>query len=185
MRERPAAERIHSLLSPLSAILYFDIPAEDSDYEVSSADSDGAAQRKRKEGMPPSRVAIRVTSDQRRDALEQFEGNFCIHAIQFSSSFFSVFPRIPSDVFLLRRPCSSHGRGSQSFGPVSLILSCLPAGSCILDVSYPAGVAGLPCRPSPSPPHFSFAAAWRKVHFSRVTCRQRYKGICRAFANIT
>lgn len=32
--------------------------------------------------------------------------------------------------------------------------------------------------------HFSFVA-WRKVHFSRVTCRQRYKGIFRASANIT
>ena len=95
--------------------------------------------------------------------------------------------------------------GSQSFSPVSLILSCLPRKlylGCFLSpppTSPPFGTTGRlytsrslspASRPSvfPSsllPSHFSFVAAWRKVHFSRVTCRQRYKGICCAFANIT
>lgn len=62
-----------SLPLPTAAILYFDVSAENSDYEVSSADGKARssfAQREEKRedaaAFARARAAIRVTSDQRR-----------------------------------------------------------------------------------------------------------------------
>lgn len=170
---------------------------ENSDYEVSSPadkEEEEAAQllgkERRTRHLREQRFAWLPTGGETHSS--SLKKTFASSRSNSLFFFFLSFP-FSSRLFL----CLSQG-GSQSFGPVSLILSCLPAKlylGCFLSLSRN-------CRPTtslsftlslslpvplapPPPPHFSFATAWRKVHFSRVTCRQRYKGICRAFANIT
>lgn len=116
---------------PLSTTLYFDVPAENSDYEVSSR---RPTKRKRKPLSCSGKKGGRATSasnDSRdfrpaerrtraawrkllhlRDPILPF--SFLLFLSRSCLSSFRLFP------------CPSQG-GSQSFGPVSLILSCLPA----------------------------------------------------------
>lgn len=97
----------------------------------------------------------------------------CTNSLSSSLSF-SLLLSFSSSFFIFYK--------NQPFHPVSLILFFCPGKTCI----YPR----IACLTVSSPlsvhwsSHFSFVA-WRKVHFSRVTCRQRYKGIFRASANIT
>lgn len=120
-----------------------------------------------------SRRTVHVTLN-REDALAQLKEKLSFaRYFSFSlyqPSFFSLLLLFPS--FL---------NENQPFDSASLILFFLPRKNLYPRLASLAVSSPLSVRWSS---HFSFVAR-RKVHFSRVTCRQRYKGIFRASANIT
>lgn len=138
------------------AILYFDVSAENSDYEVGSVDIKKkllscSGEKRRTRHLRERRFAWLPTRE-RRDALEQLEENFCISPRSNSLHFLFIF-LFPPSIFL-PSPGLSQG-GSQSFGPVSLILSCLPA-KLYLGCFLPPSKLPADCYCSTSlPPSFS------------------------------
>lgn len=93
----------------------------------------------------------------------------------------SLFPCANHRFFSLLLLFPSFLNENQPFDPASLIPFFLPRKNLYPRLASLAVSSPLSVRWSS---HFSFVAR-RKVHFSRVTCRQRYKGIFRASANIT